>query len=133
MGCPRCGRRRQPPCDVPTADELRLAVAGLEQLQRQRRHIALLPAPDPRFVGHKIRVTESRTPDWYQVLWRRRNHNVPKRWSSKRRGNQGAYHSIRGYVTKALKQVVAGCIRTHNCAMDREILEVLQEWDEAVA
>jgi hypothetical protein len=130
MSCPRCGRRRQPPCDAPTPKDQQLAAIALDELEQQRCRIGLVPAPDPHFVGHKIRVVEGVTPRWYRVLWDRRNYNVPKHWSSRRKKGQGAYHSIRGYVTRALKMIVAGCIRTQHRAMDREILEVLHEWDE---
>lgn len=121
--CPHCGARRQPPHDTPTPEEQMLARIGLQQLEAQQRRIAIVPLDD----GRKIRVVESRTPAWYRVLWERRNSNVPKHWGNKRRKGQRAYQSIRGYVRNALTAIVNGCIRTHHRAMDREILEVLEE------
>lgn len=127
--CPRCGRRRQPPCEIPTAHELALARVGLHELVTQRREILLVPMNDGS--RRKRRIVAAVTPRWYRTLWDRRNPDglVPRRFGSKRKPGQRAYQSIRGYVQGALASILRGCIRTHPQSMDREILEVLSEYD----
>jgi len=49
-----------------TDDEKRLATLGLQTLENERNVIGLVPAPDPHFEGHKIRVQLEQNPAWYR-------------------------------------------------------------------
>ena len=43
----------------------------LAELVQHSLRVVLVPAPDPRFWGHKIRVAEDHNPAWYsEVFWR---------------------------------------------------------------
>ena len=42
----------------------------LSELEHTRLSVDLIPAPDPRFAGHKIRDAVSQNPDWYRHLYR---------------------------------------------------------------
>ena len=89
-----------------------LAARALEQLETQHNRIALVPAPDPAFDGHKIRVQESRNPKWYREF-------VRGRWD--RRGCQVR----RSRVERALIRVVRGRIRWNG--FERVLLPLLKE------
>lgn len=43
----------------------KMAMDLVEDLKRSPMRVILIPAPDPRHSGHKIRVVESRPPRWY--------------------------------------------------------------------
>ncbi|MDP3910715.1 MAG: hypothetical protein Q8Q14_10015 [Gemmatimonadales bacterium] len=121
--CVRCGARRQPACDVATAEQRRIATVARDELQGQRHRIAIVPIAD----GRRIRVVEQRTPEWYREIYWRRNRNAPRHFGHKRKPGQKAHQSIRGYVMRALARIAGGCVSNHHCAMDREILEALEE------
>ncbi len=40
----------------------------LRELEATRLRVVLIPAPDRRHSGHKIRVVEQRNPAWYREL-----------------------------------------------------------------
>jgi hypothetical protein len=120
--CARCGARRQPACDVATAEQRRIATVARDELQGQRHRIAIVPVVD----GRRIRVVEQLTPEWYRELYWRRNRNVPRHFSHKRKLGQKAHQSIRVYVMNALARIAGGCLSNHHRAMDREILEALE-------
>jgi len=41
----------------------------LYQLQSQHLDVILVPAPVPKFVGHKIRVVNTQNPEWYRFYF----------------------------------------------------------------
>ena len=41
----------------------------INDLQEHKLKIVLAEAPEPKFEGHKIRVVESRNPEWYSKLY----------------------------------------------------------------
>lgn len=75
-----------------TEKDRELAGRALQELETERLQIILVPAPDPHFDGHKIRVIASENPKWYQRF-------VSGRWS--RRG----CNVHRGRVVRALTRV----------------------------
>jgi len=96
-----------------TPEEIDLARCALEALEREQNRIALVPAPDPHFDGHKIRVVESRNPSWYIAFGRRFWRN-PRQFCLKR---------VR--VVRALERAAAGRIRGNG--YEKEILAWLKE------
>ena len=42
----------------------------LDELGRRRLEVILIPAPEPRHIGHKIRSVENTNPPWYRELFR---------------------------------------------------------------
>jgi len=83
-----------------TAGERCMAAWMLDSLERERNSIAYVPAPDPHFTGHKIRVQESQNPSWYREFGR-------SYWRSKR-----SFQLKRARVVRALKRVAAvGIVR----------------------
>lgn len=97
-----------------TASDMAVARRALEELECQRNKIGLVPAPDPHFDSHKIRVIESRNPDWYIKFGL-------KYWKSER---QFDLHRCR--VERALGRVLAGKVRGNG--YERELLVFLGEW-----
>src|SRR3989338_11592644 len=51
--------------------ELFLEEAGdmLKELKDNRLEVVLIPAPSPRFEGHKVRAVQNRNPEWYSRLY----------------------------------------------------------------
>ncbi len=41
----------------------------LNELKQNRLEVVLIPAPEPRFEGHKIRIVNSSNPTWYSELF----------------------------------------------------------------
>ena len=97
-----------------TSGEVALATRALEELESQRNRIALVPAPDPHFDSHKIRVIESRNPAWYIEFGKKYWHG-PRQFDLKRTR-----------VAAALKRVVAGRVRGNG--YERQLLEFLKGW-----
>lgn len=95
-----------------TQGEIVLAGRALEDLGRERNRIGLVPAPDPHFEGHKIRVIECRNPEWYVEFGKRY-------WKGLRQ-----FSLKRARVIKALERVVRGRIRGNG--YERELLEFLK-------
>lgn len=100
-----------------TEEEKKLATWALVTLENERTQIGLAPAPDPHFMGHKIRVIESLNPEWY------REFGNPF-WHGKR-----SYQLKRHRVEKALKRVRDDKIVRRN-GYEVTILKFLQEWRE---
>jgi hypothetical protein len=100
-----------------TPQEQALAGRALEELESQHNRITLVPAPDPHFDSHKIRVVESRNPQWYIDFG-------AKYWRGTRQ-----FDLKRARVTRALKRVVAGRMRGNG--YERVLLPFLAErWPE---
>lgn len=82
-----------------TEEERELARQALRELEEFRNLVTLVPAPAQNFDGHKIRVMESRNPDWYIEFgadyWR-----GPRQFQLKR-----------CRVERALERVVSGKVR----------------------
>lgn len=97
-----------------TAEEMALAGRALEELETRRNKIALVPAPDSHFEGHKIRVIESRNPDWYIKFG-------AKYWKSERQ-----FDLRRHRVENAFRRVLSGRVRGNG--YERELLSFLREW-----
>jgi len=57
-----------------TEEEIGVAKKALADLETRHNGIVLVPAPDPHFQGHKIRVQERSNPSWYRrfgaLYWR---------------------------------------------------------------
>jgi hypothetical protein len=94
-----------------TQEEIAIAKRSLEDLGREWNRIALVPAPDPHFDGHKIRVIERRNPGWYIEFGKRY-------WKGLRQ-----FSLKRARVIKALERVVGGRVRGNG--YERELLEFL--------
>ncbi len=112
--CDRCGRRRQPPCRPASRDEQDLARLGLRSLRVYALRVSLIPAPRPNFIGHKIRVVDDTNPAWYREVYARRGRGA----------------KMRQRVIRALRSVAAGCVRRQWRAMDDELLEALDLYDD---
>jgi len=69
----------------------------LAHLESQPMRVVLVPAPDPRHSGHKIRVVESRPPKWYL--------DIAARWGYWRRG-QGRFE--RRKLMRAINRIREG-------------------------
>lgn len=83
-----------------TPEEKLFAAHALYELETNHNRIVLVPAPHQNFSGHKIRVQETRNPEWYiqfgLAYWRSKRSFQLKRWR----------------VIKALKRVcVVGIVR----------------------
>jgi hypothetical protein len=98
-----------------THEEREIAGRALQELDENRLVVTLVPAPDPHFDGHKIRVAENRNPGWYRdfvsMAWTRargRRGCQIKKWrvirGLKRVYEKGLIH-CRGYERKLLKQL----------------------------
>lgn len=96
-----------------TSEEKDLARQGLKDLEQHQNRIVLVPAPQPSFDGHKIRMVESRNPDWYiqfgKEYWPR-----PREFTLKR-----------ARVVKALERVVKGRVRGNG--HEKDLLKCLKE------
>ncbi len=95
-----------------TAKEKELAAQALVDLEQQQNRIILIPAPDPHFEGHKIRVIESRNPQWYIEFG-------ASYWKGDRQ-----FTLKRSRVVQALQRVVKGRVRGNG--HEREVLEWLK-------
>jgi hypothetical protein len=97
-----------------TDEDRKLARRALQELENERLMIVLVPAPDPHFEGHKIRVIGSENPKWYQQF-------VSGRWD--RRGCQVK----RSRVTRALIRVYKrGWIRGNG--YERSLIKELRKY-----
>ena len=38
----------------------------LHEMDLKKLDVVLIPAPDPQFIGHKIRVVQNENPEWYR-------------------------------------------------------------------
>lgn len=102
---------------VATPQEVALSKRALDELESQFNRIGFAPAPQQNFDGHRIRVIESRNPDWYigygKKFWR-----GPRQFDLKRER-----------VVKALRRVVKGRVRGNG--YERDLLPFLAErWPE---
>ena len=96
-----------------TTGEVELAKRALVELDQEQNRVGLVPAPDPSFAGHKIRVIESRNPKWY-IEFGVRYWKSPRQFDLKR-----------GRVVKALERVAKGRVRGNG--YERELLKWLKE------
>ncbi len=95
-----------------TIEEKELAAQALVDLEQQQNRIILVPAPEPHFEGHKIRVVERRNPQWYIDFGL-------SYWKSDRE-----FTLKRSRVVQALQRVVKGRVRGNG--HERELLEWLK-------
>ena len=102
-GDPRHGTRWATPA------EKALAAQALQELQTHRNVIALAPAPEPHFDGHKVRVQEQTNPLWYRLFglpyWRSARSSQLKRVRVERALKRVSVVGIvrrNGYETKLL-------------------------------
>jgi hypothetical protein len=91
-----------------------LARIARAMLEEERNQIDLVPAPDPHFVGHKIRVVASRNPKWYVEFGSRF-------WRGERQ-----FDLKRSRVEKALDRVAIKR-RVRGNGYEKELLEWLKE------
>lgn len=102
---------------VATPKEMALAKRALEELEIHFNKIGFAPAPSQNFDGHKVRVVESRNPDWYIEFGK-------KFWRGARQ-----FDLKRCRVEKALKRVVSGRVRGNG--YEQDLLKLLTErWPE---
>lgn len=50
------------------------AAAMLDELNEHRQEVTLIPARDPKFVGHKVRHVVSQNAPWYRDYYNARTH-----------------------------------------------------------
>lgn len=92
-----------------TETEVRSARRALRELENERLQIILVPAPDPHFSGHCIRVIASTNPRWYRGFvagrWDRRGCQVKRRRVERalRRVADDAFVRGNGYEVRILK------------------------------
>lgn len=101
-----------------TPQEIEIAQQALLDLERHQNRIVLVPAPDPHFEGHKIRVVESRNPTWYIEFGN-------QFWKGERR-----FDLKRCRVVRGLERVVKGRVRGNG--YERQVLEWLKEHPELI-
>jgi hypothetical protein len=102
---------------VATPKERALADRALKELWSQFNKIGFVPAPSQNFDGHKIRVVESRNPEWY-IEFGKKYWRGPRQFGLKRER-----------VIKALKRVAAGRVRGNG--YERGLLPLLaSHWPE---
>ena len=83
-----------------TEEEKKAAGLALYELETNHNRIILVPAPRQNFSGHKVRVQESKNPEWYIQFGL-------AYWHSKR-----SFQLKRARVVRALKRVfVVGIVR----------------------
>jgi hypothetical protein len=102
-----------------TEGEKVVAARALESLELERNRIVLVPAPRKNFDGHKIRVQETKNPDWY------REFGVPY-WRSRR-----SFQLKRVRVERALRRVcVTGIVRRngYEVLILKKLMEVSHLW-----
>lgn len=80
------------------ADEMRA------ELRNQYLDVTLVPAPDPKFTGHKIRVAVNSNPGWYRDLW----HEYAKVRAKKGRLRKTTSSIGRSRINKALSEISEG-------------------------
>lgn len=97
-----------------TEEEKELAAWALNTLDTQRNVIELVPAPDPHFAGHKVRVQVEANPEWYIEFGN-------DYWKSERE-----FTLRRGRVIKALQRVIDGRVRGNG--YEKLLLKHLQRW-----
>jgi hypothetical protein len=104
-----------------TSEERKIAGRALQELEENFLVVSLVPAPDPHFDGHKVRVVENRNPGWYREF-------VSGRWT-KERGRRGCQVK-RGRVIRGLRRVYAeGLIRWNG--YERELIKRLKSlWSD---
>ncbi len=95
-----------------TPEEKELAEMALYDLEQNQNRIILAPAPGPHFEGHKIRVVETRNPQWYIDFG-------AQYWKGDRE-----FTLKRSRVIQALQRVVKGRVRGNG--HERELLEWLK-------
>ncbi len=95
-----------------TSEEKELAKKALVDLEQNQNRIILAPAPQPHFAGHKIRVVESRNPQWYIDFG-------AQYWKGDRQ-----FTLKRSRVVQALQRVVKGRVRGNG--HEGELLEWLK-------
>ena len=90
-----------------TEGEKRAAARALCDLETQRNRIELVPAPDPHFAGHKVRIQAEQNPRWYREFGL-------SYWRSKR-----SFQLKRCRVERALSRVEeTGIVRRNGYEVD---------------
>lgn len=51
----------------------------IRELEQSPMRVILVPAPEARFDGHKVRAVESRPPEWYMLAYERLGRKTFKR------------------------------------------------------
>jgi hypothetical protein len=97
-----------------TEEEKEMAGRALYDMETERNVIGLVPAPQPKFSGHKIRVQEQANPEWYRRFrlsyWRSRRSFQLKRWrvvKALKRVYEVGIVRRNGYETRLLKFLLA--------------------------
>lgn len=69
-------------------------------LKNNKLRVILIPAPDPHFEGHKIRVVESHPPEWYREVYH--EYSFEAEYRCKETGRKRKYLSSRISRKKSL-------------------------------
>ena len=97
--------------------DIELAEWGLRLLKDNRLEVVLLPAPDKRHVGHKVRAAVNSNPAFYSRMCSRRT-------SLGRRDKVKTDGKLKPRLVRALKRIIED--RRHPQGMEDEVLEELR-------
>lgn len=86
-----------------TRKQRQRAAEMLNDLSYQTHSVVLIPAPDPKHSGHKIRAVENSNPAWYSELAAR---FTSIRGIGPKRYDRPRTQIKRGHVTRALNRIV---------------------------
>lgn len=101
-------------CLHSTTEQQELAMLGYDSLLTHRIEVVLIPAPQPKHRGHKIRVAVSHNPPWYSRLAQARGMS--------KRMHQGG--TLRKRTLKALQRMIDGWFDPRG--LEAEILQELK-------
>lgn len=63
-------------------DVIRLEAKDLlKELKENKLEVILIPAPEQKFEGHMIRVSQNRNPDWYVRLYNSSKESLKRNWT----------------------------------------------------
>jgi hypothetical protein len=63
-------------------DVIRLEAKDLlKELKENKLEVILIPAPNPQFEGHMIRVSQNRNPNWYKKLYYSSGEKLKRNWT----------------------------------------------------
>jgi hypothetical protein len=99
-----------------------------EELRRTRLSVVVVPAPDPKHQGHKIRVVDEQNPWWYREICSR----YPSRSKSHKKNPQKHTRVKRRNILAVLEKMVS--VQRTSSSFEQDILEMaqyeLERWEE---
>lgn len=97
-----------------------------DDLRRNKLDVVAVPAPTERHPGHKVRITQGESPDWYRALCARHRSTATNRWG------RAWYTKISRYdILVCLDKLAAGEGSTSKYAP--ELIAEAQGWAECEA